>query len=71
MSPSPSQDACWASVRQTLRDVILPQLSDEHARQTAIHLIGLADFQLNRTQPHVVKSERRVGRPAGRIRSAR
>ena len=40
----PSDDALWASVAATLRDVVLPQLDDEHARAATIELIGLAAY---------------------------
>jgi aminoglycoside phosphotransferase (APT) family kinase protein len=70
MSPRPSQDACWASVRQTLRDVILPQLSDAHARQTAIHLIGLADYQLHRSPTHEVIADASLDLDAQLVESA-
>jgi hypothetical protein len=40
----PSDDALWASVAATLRDVVLPQLDDEFARAATIQLIGLAGY---------------------------
>ena len=39
----PSDGALWASVAETLRRVVLPQLADTWARAQAIQLIGLAE----------------------------
>ena len=40
----PTDDALWASMASTLREVILPALEDEWARAAAIRLIGLATY---------------------------
>jgi hypothetical protein len=41
----PSDGALWASVAETVRQVILPTLDDDpHTRQVAIHLVGLATY---------------------------
>ena len=40
----PSDAALWASVADTLRNTVLPQLTDAHARDTTIQLIGLAGY---------------------------
>lgn len=41
----PSDDAMWASVAETMRQVVLPALGDDpHTRQVAIHLVGLATY---------------------------
>lgn len=44
----PSDDALWASVIATLRNVILPAVDDEHARLAAIGLVGLAGYARHR-----------------------
>ena len=44
MSDRPSDEAIWASVANTLRTTVLPQLSDHQARSSTIHLIGLASY---------------------------
>jgi aminoglycoside phosphotransferase (APT) family kinase protein len=49
MTVRPSHDALWASVEQTLRDVVLPTVADDFARQATVHLIGLAHYA--RTRP--------------------
>jgi hypothetical protein len=48
MSDRPSDDAIWASVANTLRGTVLPQLSDPQARSATIHLIGLAMYATRR-----------------------
>ena len=48
MSDRPSDDAIWASVANTLRATVLPQLSDPQARSATIHLIGLATYASRR-----------------------
>jgi hypothetical protein len=40
----PSDAALWASVAETLRDTVLPHLTDPHARDATIQLIGLAMY---------------------------
>jgi hypothetical protein len=41
----PSDGALWASVAETVRQIILPALDDDpHTRQVAIHLVGLATY---------------------------
>lgn len=40
----PTDDAIWASVATTLREVVLPAVSDEWARQSVIQLVGLAEY---------------------------
>lgn len=44
MSAPPSFDALWASVAESLRDVVLPNLQDAHARRVTTELIGLAHY---------------------------
>ena len=44
----PSDDALWASVIATLRDVIIPAVDDEHARLAAVGLVGLAGYARQR-----------------------
>jgi plasmid stabilization system protein ParE len=44
----PSDDALWASVVATLRNVIIPAVDDEHARLAAIALVGLAGYARRR-----------------------
>jgi hypothetical protein len=45
----PSDGAMWASVAETMRQVILPALDDDpHTRQVAIHLVGLATYARRR-----------------------
>ena len=50
MSPiaRPSDDALWAGMVQTLRDVVLPAVSDDFARITVVQLIGLAQYARTR-----------------------
>lgn len=50
MSPiaRPSDDALWAGVVQTLRDVVLPAVTDDFARVTVVQLIGLAHYARTR-----------------------
>ena len=48
MSDRPSDDAIWASVANTLRTTVLPQLSDPQARGATIDLIGLATYASRR-----------------------
>lgn len=43
-----SDGAVWASVAATLRDVVLPELGDGHARRSAIELVGLAEYGRSR-----------------------
>jgi hypothetical protein len=50
----PSDGAMWASVAETVRQVILPALGDDpHTRQVAIHLVGLATYAGRRGQDPV------------------
>jgi hypothetical protein len=44
----PSDDALWASVVATLRDVVIPAVDDDHARLAAIGLVGLAGYARRR-----------------------
>lgn len=48
MSGRPSNEAMWASVAETLRDTVLPNVSDPHARLATIQLIGLAAYARRR-----------------------
>ena len=48
MSDRPSDEAIWASVANTLRTTVLPQVSDPQARSSTIHLIGLATYASQR-----------------------
>jgi len=43
MSDRPTEDALWASVSATLRDVVLPRLDDDWATAQTIMLIALAE----------------------------
>jgi len=43
MSDRPSDDALWASVSTTLRNVVLPHLDDEWAVAQTVMLIALAE----------------------------
>jgi hypothetical protein len=40
----PSDAALWASMAETLRDTVLPNLTDPYARAATIQLIGLAVY---------------------------
>ncbi|MEP7115123.1 MAG: hypothetical protein ABI862_17805 [Ilumatobacteraceae bacterium] len=42
MSDRPSDAALWASMAETLRNTVLPTVTDPHARDATIQLIGLA-----------------------------
>ncbi len=44
----PSDAALWASIAQTLRNVVLPSVTDEHARIAVTQLVGLAHYALER-----------------------
>jgi hypothetical protein len=44
----PSDAAIWASMAQTLRATVLPSLTEPHARNAAIQLIGLANYASRR-----------------------
>jgi len=44
VSTWPSSDALWASVSATVRELVLPELTDEFARLAAIQLVGLAEY---------------------------
>lgn len=43
-----SDAALWASVAETLRDVVLPTIDDGHARLATTQLVGLADHARTR-----------------------
>jgi hypothetical protein len=47
-SPRPSDPELWASVEATIRDVILPDLTDDWSRAAAVQLIGLAVYAQQR-----------------------
>ena len=40
----PTDAALWASMADTLRNTVLPNLTDEYARDAAIRMIGLATY---------------------------
>ncbi|MET0458174.1 MAG: hypothetical protein ABW195_02935 [Ilumatobacteraceae bacterium] len=46
--PEPTDTAMWRSVEETVRDVLLPALTDDWARVTAIQLVGMARFAATR-----------------------
>ena len=48
MNERPSDAALWASMAETLRNTVLPNLTDPHARNAAIQLIGLAVYARKR-----------------------
>jgi hypothetical protein len=43
-----TDDALWASMAATLRDVVLPDVTDPHHRQVVIQLVGLAAYAHDR-----------------------
>jgi hypothetical protein len=45
----PTEDELWWSVRETLRTVVVPALTDPWARAAAVQLVALADYA--RTRP--------------------
>ena len=45
-----TDDALWASVAATIREVLLPAIDDPWARQSAIQLVGLAEYARRRGQ---------------------
>ncbi len=62
----PSDDDLWASVDDTLRNVILPALTDEWARSAALQLMGVATYARERgADPHPA----RVAELAGALSS--
>jgi hypothetical protein len=52
MQGRPSDDALWASVEATVREVLLPAITDEHARAAAINLVGLSAYRRTRGPDH-------------------
>jgi hypothetical protein len=44
MNDRPSDTALWASMAETLRNTVLPNITDPHARNATIQLIGLAVY---------------------------
>lgn len=46
--PRPGDDEMWAAVEATVRDVLLPEISDEWARAAAVQLVGLARYAMDR-----------------------
>lgn len=44
MNDRPSDAALWASMANTLRATVLPNLTDAYARSATIQLIGLATY---------------------------
>ncbi len=44
MSDRPTDAAMWASMADTLRRTVLPNLTDPHARNATIQLIGMAVY---------------------------
>ena len=45
----------WKCVEDTLRTVVLPALSDEFARASVVHLVGLARYATERGPDHSVQ----------------
>jgi hypothetical protein len=48
VTPWPTDDDLWACVDATVRDVILPALTDDWARQCAIGLVSVAAYARRR-----------------------
>lgn len=48
MNERPSDTALWASMAQTLRNTVLPEVADPYARDVTIQLIGLALYAAKR-----------------------
>jgi hypothetical protein len=46
--PRIDDDELWAAVEATVRDTLLPDLSDEWARSAAVQLIGIARYARHR-----------------------
>ena len=46
--PRPDDDELWAAVEATVRDVLLPDLTDEWARACAVQIVGLARYARER-----------------------
>jgi hypothetical protein len=44
----PTDAALWAGFARTLREVVLPAVTDEFARLTVVHLVGLAHYAMVR-----------------------
>ena len=44
VSDRPSDAALWASMADTLRNTVLPNIIDPHARDATIRMIGLATY---------------------------
>ena len=44
----PTDSALWASMATTLREVVLPDVTDPHHRQVVIQLVGLAAYAHDR-----------------------
>ena len=47
-SPQPTDAELWRGVEATVRDVLLPALTDEWARAAAVQLVGLARYAQRR-----------------------
>ncbi len=47
-SGRPTDQALWASMAETLRQMVLPAVDDAHTRQVVIQLIGLAVYAVDR-----------------------
>lgn len=48
-------DALWASMADTLRDVVVPALPDGHARLAAVQLVALATWAARRDRAAVAR----------------
>ena len=59
----PSEGALWASVAETVQQVVLPALGDDpHTRQVAIQLVGLATYAGPARAGPDARPDRRAGR---------
>jgi hypothetical protein len=70
MSGRPTEGAIWASVAETLRNTVLPSLTDAHARNVTTQLIGLAIYARDRgddpSDQRLVELAQALGPAAGR-----
>lgn len=62
MTTRPSDDALWASVESTLREVVLGAVSDPFARLAVVQLIGLARYASTRGVDPVDDRREALGR---------
>jgi hypothetical protein len=56
----PTEAELWRSVEVTVRDVLLPAISDEWARTAAVQLVGLARYAASRPADRTTERAREL-----------